>query len=119
MQHYQPLLSCTSLCGDEVKNAQGENLGDVKDIMLDTQKGKIAYYVLSFGGFLGMGDKYFAIPPEAMTLDTEEECFVLNVSKEQLKNAPGFDKDNWPNMADPAFRNSIYTHYEYEYRDVA
>jgi hypothetical protein len=79
--------------------------------MLNTQTNEIAYYVLSFGGVFGMGDKLFAIPPEAMELDTEDECFTLNVSVEQLENAEGFDKDNWPNMADPAFRTNLYNHY--------
>lgn len=119
MIRYHQLMSASSLDGDDVKNLDGQSLGNVKDIMLDTDNGTIAYYVLSFGGFMGMGDKYFAIPPEAMTLDTKAECFILNVSKEQLKNAPGFDKDNWPNMADPAFRDEIYSYYEYDYRSAA
>ncbi|MGE0754616.1 MAG: PRC-barrel domain-containing protein [Alphaproteobacteria bacterium] len=113
------LLSASSLCGDSVKNLQGDDLGEVKEIMLDTRSHQIAYYVLSFGGFLGLGDKYFAIPPEAMELDKEEKCFVLNASKERLKAAEGFDKDNWPNMADPAFRDRLYSHYGYTYRKAA
>jgi sporulation protein YlmC with PRC-barrel domain len=109
------VLSASSLEGDKVKNTLGEDLGDIKDIMIDTETGQVQYYVLSFGGFLGMGDKLFAIPPQAISVDTEEKCVVLNVSKEQLENAPGFDKDNWPNMADASFRDQIYGHYGYEY----
>lgn len=110
------VLSASSLSGDTVKNVQGENLGDVKDIMIDTEKGQVEYYVLSFGGFMGMGDKLFAVPPQAMNVDTEEECMVLNVDKELLETAPGFDKDDWPNMAEESFRNQVYGHYGYEYR---
>lgn len=118
MNYSSPLLSASSLDGDTVKNAQGEDLGNIKDIMIDTETGEVAYYVLSFGGFLGMGDKLFAIPPQSISVDTEEECLVLNVDKERLEDAPGFDKDNWPNMADPSFRDEIYSYYGYSQEDT-
>ena len=109
-------LSCGSIIGTNVKNQQGESLGDIKEMMVNTNDGSIAYVVLSFGGFLGMGDKYFAIPFEAFTIDSEKEIFVLNVDEETLKNAPGFDKDNWPSSANTAFIDSVYSHYGYEPR---
>lgn len=105
------LISSSSISGDEVKNAQGENLGQVKDIMLDTENNRVAYYVLSFGGILGLGNKLFAIPPEAIKLNTNDKCLTLNIDKERLKDAEGFDKDQWPNMADPTFRTNLYQHY--------
>jgi sporulation protein YlmC with PRC-barrel domain len=107
----QILMSASTLGGEDVKNAQGESLGHVKDIMLDTENNRVAYYVLSFGGLLGVGDKLFAIPPEAMKLSTNDKCFVLNIDKDRLKKAEGFDKDHWPNMADPTFRSNLYQHY--------
>lgn len=82
--------------------------------MLDTEYGRVAYAVLSFGGFLGLGDKLFAIPWDSLELNTEEKCFYLNVDKEQLENAPGFDKDNWPNFADNQWRTDIYSYYSAE-----
>jgi len=114
-----PLRSASSLEGDEVKNAEGENLGHVKDIMIDTDNNRVAYFVLSFGGMLGMGDKLFAIPPEAIRMDKSAECFVLNVEKERLKKAKSFDKDNWPDMADSTFRRNLYQHYGYTDRFAA
>ncbi len=114
---YQPVLSASSLEGDDVKNVSGEDLGTIKEIMIDTQTNTVAYYVLSFGGVLGMGDKLFALPPEAVSLDKAKKCFILDVDKERLKSAEGFDKDNWPNMADPSFRQSIYDHYGYRVRE--
>ena len=110
------VLSASSIEGDKVKNAKGEDLGHVKDIMINTERGQVQYYVLSFSGILGMGNKLFAIPPQAIAVDTEEECLVLNVDKDKLDNAPGFDQDNWPDMADETFRDAIYGHYGYEYR---
>lgn len=90
------ILSATTLIGDDVVNYNGENLGEVKEIMLDTNTGEVAYVVVSFGGFLGMGDKLFAVPMTAFEIDTANKQFKLDKSKEELKQAPGFDKNNWP-----------------------
>lgn len=90
------ILSATTLIGDDVVNYNGENLGEVKEIMLDTNTGEVAYVVVSFGGFLGMGDKLFAVPMTAFETDTANKQFKLDKSKEELKQAPGFDKNNWP-----------------------
>lgn len=105
------VLSATSLIGNEVKNANGEDLGKVEEIMLDLDFGRISYAVVSFGGFLGLGNKLFAVPFESLDLDTDEHCCILNVPKEVLKSAPGFDKDNWPNFADRAWGSTVYSHY--------
>jgi sporulation protein YlmC with PRC-barrel domain len=108
---YQEVLSATTVIGDGVKNLAGENLGKLEDVMLDVNDGRISYGVLSFGGFLGVGNKLFAIPWSALDLNTEEKCFYLNINKEQLENAPGFDKDQWPDMADPKWGRTIYDYY--------
>ncbi len=105
------LMGADTLSGNDVYNQKGEDLGDIKEIMLDMRSGKVSYAVLSFGGFLGMGEKLFAVPWGALTLDTENKRFVLNVDKERLKNAPGFDQEKWPNMADQAWSNEIHTYY--------
>ena len=93
------VLSASTITGDKVFNTAGEHLGTIKELMIDLDSGIIAYAVLSFGGFLGMGDKLFAIPWEALTIDEENHSIILEVDKEVLKNAPGFDKDNWPDNA--------------------
>ncbi|MEM6649061.1 MAG: PRC-barrel domain-containing protein [Pseudomonadota bacterium] len=110
MTHH--LLSSSSIHGDSVKNHSGEDLGNIEDLMVNLNDGHIEYAVLSFGGFLGMGDKYFAVPFERLTVDEKNECMVLNVDKELLKDAPGFDKDNWPNFADPTFKQTISSYYQ-------
>lgn len=113
------ILSSSSLTDNDVKNASGKTLGSIKDIMICTETNDVRYYVLSFGGFMGLGDKLFAIPPQAMQIDTENECFILNVTEDQLEKAEGFDKDNWPNFADPSFNKATYGHYGYDYREAA
>lgn len=107
------VLSATTLVGDKVRNRAGEDLGKIEEIMLDLDYGRIAYAVLSFGSFLGLGGKYFAIPFEALKVDPENHEVVLDVSKERLENAEGFDKDNWPRFADRTWGRTIYDHYGY------
>ncbi len=105
------VLSASTIIGDSVRNSDNEDLGNIEDVMVDMNSGRIAYAVLSFGGFLGMGDKLFAIPWHALRVLPEEHAFLLEVDKDTLKSAPGFDKDNWPDMADPRFGSQIYNYY--------
>ena len=108
-------MSGTTLAGIKVVNSKYEDLGEVKDLMIDPVSGNIIYAVLTFGGFLGFGEKYFAIPWEAFYLDTvDKQEIILNVSKEKLEQAPGFDKENWPAMAQWEFVDKIYRHYGYQ-----
>ena len=108
------VLSASTIVGDKVVNPQGENLGKLEELMIDLDEGRIAYAVLSFGGFLGMGDKLFAIPWQALQVDTVNERIVLDVPKETLENAPGFDKDNWPETTEREWLTGVYTHYGYD-----
>lgn len=110
------ILSATSIAGTKVKNLDGNNIGEIQDLMIDFQTRNVVYAVLSFGGFMGIGDKYFAIPVEALNFDSKEERIILDVDKKRLENAPGFDKDNWPMEASPEFVQSIYEHYGYKPR---
>ena len=111
MQAGATLLSASTITGDEVWNMQDEELGTIQDVMLDITEGKIRYAVMSSGGFLGMGDRLFAVPWRALKLDKENHRFMLDVDIERLKNAPGFDKDEWPNMADPTWNSTVDSYY--------
>lgn len=105
------VLSTSTITGDEVSNMQDEKLGKIHDIMIDISDGKIRYAVLTSGGFLGMGDRLFAVPWKALKHDAQNRCFVLDIDAERIKNAPGFDKDEWPNMADPSWNSSVESYY--------
>lgn len=105
------LMGADTLLGNDVYNPAGDDLGDIKEILLDMQTGQVSYAVLSFGGFLGMGSKLFAVPWRALKLDTVNKRFILGVAKERLETAPGFDKDSWPDMADPTWANDLHTYY--------
>lgn len=106
------VMGAKTLVGEEVCDPDMKTLGTIEEIMLDIGSGRVAYAVLSFGGFLGMGEKLFAIPWSSLELDTENKCFVLSIDVERLKAAPGFDKDNWPTMADAAWANNIHDYYD-------
>ncbi|MDC8759232.1 PRC-barrel domain-containing protein [Janthinobacterium fluminis] len=105
------LMGANTLIGDDVYNHKEEDLGDIKEIMLDMRTGEVAYAVLSFGGILGMGEKLFAVPWQSLTLDTVNKRFLLDVDKEQLKTAPGFDKDHWPDMSSEDWTQEIERFY--------
>lgn len=111
---YRRVLSAGTLKGDAVKNPAGDDLGKIEEIMLDLSSGRVAYAVLSFGGFLGIGNKLFAIPWQALSVDEDAKEFILDIDKQRLENAPGFDKDNWPDMADREFGTKVYSYYGYK-----
>ena len=104
----------TDLKGKKVTNAAGESLGRVEEIVTDANTGRVLYGVLSFGGFLGMGDKLFAIPWRSLRLTDDAKGFTLNVEKDRLKNAPGFAKDRWPDLANEQFATTTYQYYDQE-----
>ncbi|MBL7875609.1 MAG: PRC-barrel domain-containing protein [Cyclobacteriaceae bacterium] len=99
-------LTATSLLANKVFNKADDKLGEVKDIMINVNTGAIEYAVIECGGFLGIGEKYFAIPYSLLSLDTEKECFKLDQSREALERAPGFDKDHWPKTNAHEFKTS-------------
>ena len=109
------LMGAHTLLGNDVCNKEGEDLGDIKELMIDMSSGNVAYAVLSFGGLLGLGDKLFAVPWAALKLDTEHKRFTLNVTKISLKDAPGFNKDRWPSMSDKKWASSVHKFYDMPY----
>ncbi len=106
------LVGADALIGKDVYNYDDEHVGDIKEIVLNTVTGEIAYVVLSFGGILGLGEKLFAVPWKALTPSSANQTFILNECKERLEKAPGFDKDCWPNMVEKSWVNEVHTFYE-------
>ncbi len=105
------VMAADTLEGDKVVNRQGQDLGTIEDIMIDVQRGRVAYAVMSCGGFLGIGDKLFAIPWNALTLDADRHCFVMDADAQRFEKAPGFDKDHWPSMADNTWATQVHDFY--------
>jgi sporulation protein YlmC with PRC-barrel domain len=111
-KRFRKVLAASTLTSDPVRNAAGEDLGKIDEIMIDIPSGRVAYAVLSFGGFLGLGDKLFAVPWNALKVDEDERCFILNVDRKTIEAAPGFDKNNWPDMSDPAWGLGVTSYYK-------
>lgn len=115
------LLRATKVAGMTVKNDADENLGEVEDLVIDMRHSNIRYAALSFGGFLGLGDKFFAVPWNGLKVRTDSKGtahLILHVKKERLKDAPGFDKKKWPDVGDPRWTSELDRHYEEELRET-
>jgi len=97
--------------GKKVVNYGRETIGEITEVVIDSAAGRITYAILSFGGFLGLGDKLFAVPWVSLSYDRTHDAFVMKADKNLLKNAPGFDKNNWPDMSDPTRISEIYKYY--------
>ncbi|MFZ6846480.1 PRC-barrel domain-containing protein [Undibacterium sp. RuTC16W] len=106
------LMGANTLIGNHVHNPQEEHLGEIKEIMLNMRTGQIAYAVLASGGLFSIGEKLFAVPWSALKLDTANKRFVLNIKKERFENAPGFNSDQWPDMADSNWAETVRTFYD-------
>ena len=108
---YRNVLAASTLAGNSVRNSGGDDLGQIDEIMIHIPSGRVAYAVLSFGGLLGIGGKLFAVPWSALKVDEDKKCFILDVDKKRLESAPGFDKDNWPDMTDTTWGSEVFTYY--------
>lgn len=105
------VMAAATLDGNKVFSSDAEHVGKISDIMLDVRSGRIAYAVLAEGGFLGMGATLHAIPWNALTLDTDQKCFRVDITAQRLKDDPGFDKDHWPRMADAKWGATMHSYY--------
>ncbi len=101
------------IIGSGVINLEGDRVGTIQDLVVDIDTGAIAYAVLEFGGFMGFGDKLFAVPWQSLTAVPAEGVFIIDQSKAKLKKAPGFDKNDWPDIGDRSWGAGIYEYYRH------
>lgn len=106
-----PLIPAERVNGTDVYNRQGEKLGAVEDVAIDKVSGRVAYAILGFGGFLGIGERYHPVPWELLTYDAERRGYVIPCQEEQLKNAPTFDAAELSGWDDTDTRDAIYRYY--------
>jgi sporulation protein YlmC with PRC-barrel domain len=97
----------SKLIGKDVVNAQGKDLGEIRELIVDVANQRVPYAILSFGGALGVGSKLFAYPINSFKPSTDQDKLVLNVSKDALKRAPGFERNNWPDWNDNRYRGEV------------
>lgn len=104
-------VKASSIIGTNVVNAKNDKLGDIKEVVIDPRSGRVAYAVVSFGGFLGMCEKLFAVPFSAFSFNGAKTQYLLDIDKKRLESAPGFDPDHWPTMADEKWNRDVYKFY--------
>ena len=105
------LIASNKVEGTAVYNRQGERLGEVYNFMVDKRSGKVEYAVMSFGGFLGMGQSYHPLPWRVLTYDTGKGGYVVDLDKDRLKNAPSYSGSEAQNWSDPAYTRRIDDYY--------
>jgi sporulation protein YlmC with PRC-barrel domain len=108
MTAFRRTLGASTLIHDKVVNLSGDDIGCIEELMIDVTTGRVAYAVLSFGGFLGFHNKLFALPWSALTVDEAKKCFVVNVTRDALANMRGFDKAHWPDLNDLEHATGVY-----------
>ncbi len=104
-------VRASTLIGTKLYSHKSETFGDVKDVVIDPNSGRVAYVVVAFGGFLSLGEQLFTVPFSAIEYSVDKNECVLDVSPDRLKEAPGFDPDHWPAMADEEWNRNLYTFY--------
>ncbi len=113
-KHSEYVVRTAEVIGKDVVDSNKKNLGKIEEIVLDKESGRARYAVLSFGGFMGMGSDFYALPWEILSYCPEEDAFAITMDKEKLKLASGFNKDAWPDFADKQWSKAIddyYNHY--------
>jgi len=114
-------IRASKLMGMKIQNSRKESIGQIKDIVVDPASTRIQYVAVTYGGFLGLGDKLFAVPMQAIKVQQDPDnrdrvVLVLDVTKEQMNGAQGFDESNWPNFADEQFSGELHRRYNVENR---
>jgi hypothetical protein len=105
------LISSEKVTSTSVENVKGDNLGHIQDIMLDKISGRVAYAILKYGSFLGMGGKLFALPWDVLKYDTRRGGYIVDIPEDRLKNAPSFDEGTEPAWGDRAYDKQIHDYY--------
>jgi sporulation protein YlmC with PRC-barrel domain len=105
------LLAAGALKGSRVGNFAGQDLGKVDDLVIDVNTGRPGYVIVAMGGFLGIGDKLFAVPWELFTVRASDHEFLLDIEKQMLLDAPSFERSKWPDMSDAKWTAELHSHF--------
>lgn len=107
-------ITASRVIGTSVYNTEGKSIGSIEDIMLDKTSNSIMFAVIGFGGFLGMGEKYHAVPWASLDYDERRGGYVVPFSKEQLQAAPAYSIDELTGADGELARNTSYEYYKVE-----
>jgi sporulation protein YlmC with PRC-barrel domain len=104
-------IPAAALAGLKVMSRSDEALGSISEVILDLARGRIAYALIACGGFMGLGERVFAIPWNALKRDLHRNCFVLDAEESAFATAPSFDKDHWPSEPDLQWHQRLHDHF--------
>lgn len=110
-QVHHPLISSQKVAGTKVENVKGDSLGHIEELMIDKETGHVAYAVLKYGSFLGLGGKLFALPWHVLNYDTTRDAYVVDIAEARLKNAPSYEAGCPADMTDPSWTRKIDDYY--------
>ena len=105
------LIAASKVNGTYVYNAAGDDIGSIYDVMVDKRSGKVAYAIMSFGGFLGMGSNYHPLPWSLLRYDPVKGGYVVNLDKRQLEGAPAYETGATPDWGDRDYETGIHNYY--------
>jgi hypothetical protein len=105
------LIGSDKVEGTAVYGANDTKIGSIERVMIDKMSGKVSYAVLSFGGFLGIGDDHYPLPWQSLIYDTNLGGYRTGITETQLKGAPKYGNDNAWNWSDPARTRSVNDYY--------
>jgi hypothetical protein len=105
------LISADKVTGTSVYNRQGKKLGSVYGVMLNKSTGQVAYAIMSFGGFLGIGESYHPLPWRALTYDTRQDGYVVDIDRSRLEGAPSYTTRDEPNWSDRSYGQRVDQYY--------
>lgn len=111
MNETSSLIAADKVEGTNVYNRAGEHLGSIDDVMIDKVTGKVAYAVMSFGGFLGIGERYHPMPWGMLKYDTAQGGYVVDLNKQILTDAPSYEPTQMPDYADRAWGKKVHDYY--------
>ena len=106
-----PVIPAKRVTGSDVYSQDGEHLGEIDDVMIEKRSGEVVYAIMSFGGFLGLGEKYHPLPWQVLNYDTAKDGYVVNVTKDQLIKAPAYVRDELAE-SDLPWRQRVYDYYQ-------
>lgn len=105
------LIAASKVNGTAVYNTAGEKLGSVYDVMIDKRSGRTEYAIMSFGGFLGIGDSYHPLPWQSLTYDERQGGYVVNIDRSRLEGAPSYSSTESDRWADPGYGREVNGYY--------
>jgi len=111
VQETGALIAADKVQGTAVYNTAGENLGSIQDVMIDKKSGNVAYAIMSFGGFLGIGNKYHPLPWSMLKYDTSKGGYVVSLSRSMLEKAPNYAAGSSPAWGNREYETSIHDYY--------